>query len=160
MDIPIVPIGFYKSKNPMHKKKTINQYTPEGRAELYKPPDVDISIMCYIMENPVIGRSVEYNDNRISLYVGQHGKCAITGEKLEIGNMHCHHILPIYMGGDDKYKNLIYLTEPVHKLLHTKNENTISLYMKMLNLNKKQIEKLNKLRVSAGLEAIKWEQWF
>lgn len=43
------------------------------------------------MHNPIIERSVEYNDNRISLYVGQKGKCYITGKELNIGNMHCHH---------------------------------------------------------------------
>ena len=154
MEIPIVPIGYYKSRNPMHKKKSINQYTPEGRLELYKPPDINTEVMLYIMRNPVKGRTVEYNDNRVSLYVGQHGKCAITGEELKIGYMHCHHKTPKHLGGDDKYRNLIFITEPVHKLVHATKKDTISLYMEMLNLNTKQFEKLNQLRVLAGLEII------
>ncbi|MBQ8301495.1 MAG: group II intron reverse transcriptase/maturase, partial [Clostridia bacterium] len=66
-----------------------------------------------------------------------------------------HHKIPKHLGGDDKYKNLIFIIEPVHKLVHATNKDTISLYMEMLNLNIKQLEKLNKLRVLAGLEIIK-----
>ena len=77
--IPIVPIGYCKSRNPMHKKSSINQYTPEGRKELYeKPNGVLEERLHFIMRNPVKGRSIEYNGNRISLYMGQQCKCAIT----------------------------------------------------------------------------------
>ena len=34
------------------------------------------------MRTKEVGRSVEYMDNRISLYVAQYGKCAITGQIL------------------------------------------------------------------------------
>ena len=81
MDMPIMPIGYCKSRNPMCKKKSINQYTPDGRKELYKPPDIDIFVMQYIMRNPIKGKTVEYNDNRISLYIAQHGKCAQTDSR-------------------------------------------------------------------------------
>jgi len=158
MGIPIIPIGYYRCRNPMCKRVKVNQYTPEGRAEIYKPPDVDIGIMRYLMRHPTVNRSVEYNDNRISLYVGQRGKCAVTGNKLQIGGMHCHHIKPICLGGDDKYKNLIFLEEKVHILLHLKDENTILKYLDQLRLNEKQLKKLNKLRVSAGLEKIEQKQ--
>ena len=75
-------IGYCKSRNPMYKKVSINQYTPDGRKELYKPPNIDVKVMHYIMCNPIEGRAIEYNDNRVSLYVGQKGKCAITGQAL------------------------------------------------------------------------------
>lgn len=154
MEMPIIPIGYCKSRNPMSKKSDINQYTPKGRSELYRPPDVDIGIMQYIMRNPVRGMSVEYNDNRVSLYVGQRGKCAVTGEELVISEMHCHHKIPVKKGGSDRYYNLIFVTENVHRLIHATNPNTISQYLSILNLNKKKLDKLNKLRVTAGLEII------
>ena len=141
----------------MAKKASINQYTPEGRAEMHKKPDMLLeSIMHYIMSNPVAGRSIEYNDNRISLYMGQLGKCAITGEPLEIGQMHCHHKLPLHLGGTDEYKNLIFVTDTVHKLIHAANPDTISKYLIALSLNKKQLEKLNKLRKQAGNTQLCW----
>ena len=58
-------------------------------------------IIKYIMDNPVENKSIEYNDNGISLYVGQNGKCNISGKKLEIGNMECHHKVPKKYGGTD-----------------------------------------------------------
>ncbi len=155
MGMPIVPIGYYKCRNPMCKRRKINQYTSEGRAEMYKQPKVNIEIMRYLMRNPIINRSVEYNDNRISLYVGQKGKCAITGKELQIGKMHCHHIKPKDLGGNDRYRNLIFLEKDVHILIHATDKNTILKYLNMLKLNEKQFKKLNQLRVSVGLKTIK-----
>ncbi len=155
MDKPIIPIGYCKYRNPVGIKGKYNHYTPEGREVLYKSYDIDIDIMHYLLENPERNMSVEYNDNRISLYSGQCGKCAITGDKLEIGNMECHHKVPRDMGGDDTYGNLILVTKMVHILIHAKQENIISNYVKILNLTDKGMKKLNKLRVLAGLEEIK-----
>lgn len=158
MGMPIVPIGYYRCRNPMCKRRKINQYTSDGRAEMYKQPNVNVEIMRHLMRNPIINRSVEYNDNRISLYVGQKGKCAVTGNELQIGKMHCHHIKPKSLGGDDGYKNLIFLDKNVHILIHSTDKNTIIKYLDILKLNEKQLKKLNQLRVSAGLETIKQKQ--
>lgn len=151
---PIAPIGYCKSRNPMSAKAGTNQYTPEGRKLLFKPPGVDTRVMRYLMLNPVESRSIEYNDNRMSLYTAQHGKCAVTGRKLEIGYIHCHHKTPKHLGGDDKYNNLVLLSDNVHRLVHSTNPETISLYLEKLKLDKKQLKKLNKLRVTAELETI------
>lgn len=138
----------------MAKKASVNLYTPEGRTELKQTTHVDTEILHYVMRNPVKNRSIEYNDNRISLYSAQIGKCAISGEMLQIGKMHCHHKLPVNMGGNDKYQNLIFVTEDVHRLIHATDQNTITAYLHLLNPDKKKLEKLNKLRVIAGLETI------
>ena len=152
--MPIIPIGHRKSRNPRENGKSINQYTAEGKKEIFKPPDGDTEIMTYIMCNPVKGRTIEYNDNRISLYVRQHEKCAITEQKLEIGEMQCHHIIPKSKGGNDGYKNLTFVTKTVHRLIHATDKDTMSKYLDLINPDNKQIEKLNKLRVSAGLNKI------
>ena len=153
--IPIIPIGYCKSRNPMCKKVSINQYTPEGRKALCdKSCEMLEETMHVIMRNPVKGRSIEYNDNRISLYMGQQGKCATTGVTLEIGKMHCHHKKPKNLGGNDEYKNLIFIKDTVHKLIHTTEENTISKYLEEITLNEQQLKKLNKLRVQAGNKEI------
>lgn len=47
--------------------------------------------MLLLMRTKEVGRSVEYMDNRISLYVAQYGKCAITGQILALHEIHCHH---------------------------------------------------------------------
>lgn len=155
MDKPIIPIGYCKYRTPRGIKASISPYTPEGRNEIYKSFDIDIDIMRYMLENPARNMSIEYNDNRISLYTGQCGKCAITGEKLTKGNMECHHKIPREVGGDDTYKNLIFVTKDIHILIHAKNTDVISKYVKSLKMPENGMKKLNKLRVLAGLEEIK-----
>jgi len=35
-DVPICPIGYVQTRNPMYKKKKICRYTPEGREAIHK----------------------------------------------------------------------------------------------------------------------------
>jgi hypothetical protein len=103
------------------------------------------------MRNPVEDRSIEYNDNRLSLYCGQMGKCYVTKQTLEIGHMHCHHRIPKSLGGDDSYGNLVLVTDEVHRLLHAIAEATIDKCMQLLKPNQKQLRTLNRLRKRAQL---------
>lgn len=102
------------------------------------------------MENPVQGQTTEYNDNRISLYVAQNGKCSVTGEILEIENMECYHKKPKELGGKDEYKNLTFVLKDVYKLIHAVEIEIIEKYKDILNLDKKSLERLNKLRSKVG----------
>ena len=151
----LIPIGYIKHRNPMMKRRVINSYTTEGREAIHKKlgRNIDTNIMHYLMRNPIPYRSAAYNDNRISLYCAQFGKCAITGEKLEIGNIHCHHKLPKHLGGSDEYKNLVIVSESVHRLIHATNPEIIRKYLQKLNLDAKQLRKLNKLRSLANVES-------
>lgn len=155
---PIVPIGYVQTKNPMYKKRSICKYTQQGREEIHKSLKFDDYVL-YVMEQMLYDYkttdSIEYTDNRISVYTAQRGKCAILGKMLEMENIHCHHKLPKYMGGKDNYQNLIIVHKDVHILIHAIKQETITLYLAKLNLNKEQINKLNSLRKLAGNEAIK-----
>lgn len=91
----LLPIGYIQHHPPIHKKKSINKYTLAGRAEIHKNLEcVDVSLLHILMRTPVANASIEYNDNRISLFVAQHGCCAITKEKLHLDEIHCHHKKP------------------------------------------------------------------
>jgi CRISPR/Cas system Type II protein with McrA/HNH and RuvC-like nuclease domain len=103
------------------------------------------------LANPVQKKSVEYNDNRLSRYVGQYGRCAVSGVELAIGDIHCHHIIPLGMGGTDEYSNLVIVSNDVHKLLHAKTPEVISYYSRLTNLNEAKFKKLNTLREKANL---------
>ena len=151
----LAPIGYARHKNPMMKKRVINSYTPEGRDAIHRMlgAGIDTGIMRYLMRNPIAYRSAAYNDNRISLYCAQYGKCAITGKTLEIGDIHCHHKVPKYLGGTDDYSNLIIVSEDVHRLIHATNPSVIRKYLEKLNLDSKQLKKLNKLRSLAKVES-------
>ena len=106
------------------------------------------------MENSGTTYSIEYNDNRIALYVAQKGKCAITKVKLEIGEIDCHHKLPKEFGGSDEYNNLIIVSDKVHILIHASNERTIKKYLKLVNPNEKELKKINQLRLLAKMSEI------
>ncbi len=154
-ETPILPIAYVRHKNPIDKKRSINSYTAEGRAEIHKKlATVNVAILHYLMRNPVRDRSVEYNDNRLSLYCSQQGKCAVTSRFLEIARIHCHHKTATYLGGDDSYRNLILIDVDVHILVHATQENTIGKYLSTLQLDEKQLEKVNKLRAILCLNEI------
>ena len=156
----LLPIGYMQHHPPIHKKKSVNKYTADGRAEIHKNLEsVDMTILHILMRNPNMSASAEYNDNRISLYVAQQGKCAVTKERLSLEDIHCHHKLPKSLGGGDDYANLIILHERIHRLVHATQEETISAIMQTVQLDKRQLDKLNKLRKSVGNEAIKFGQW-
>ena len=153
---PLVPIGYYKSRKPMTLEAGANQYTPEGREVLAKKVSKsgDPEVLRYLMENPVKNRSIEYNDNRLSLFQSQKGLCAITQLPLTIGDIHCHHKIPVFQGGTDKYQNLVLLKTDVHALVHATREATISKLMTANNLTAEMLNRLNKLRQQVGNDAI------
>lgn len=151
----IVPIAYVQHRVPMDKKKRINKFTPEGRAEIHKNlSNVDMNALYHLMNNPCGTASVEYNDNRIAMYVAQKGKCAILGTELKADEVHCHHKRPLVCGGDDTYQNLIIISDAVHRLIHSMNERTIKKYLNMINPNKRQLSQLNRLREYANLQPV------
>lgn len=151
----LVPIGYVRHSPPIHKKKAVNKYTIEGRKEIHKALErVDISMVHALMRNPVIGETAEYNDNRISLYVAQRGKCAITAELLEIEDIHCHHKKMKNHDGSDEYSNLIIVSERIHRLIHATDSDTITDIVSKFKWDKKQKDKLNKLRKLVDNEVI------
>src|SRR5665648_698527 len=100
-----------KTKNARCFSKEVNKFTPEGRKLIHKQIDgVSDFEFLYLTKNPVANRSIEYNDNRISLFSAQSGKCAVLGERLEVNDCHWHRILPINSSGGDKYSTLVIIS--------------------------------------------------
>ena len=144
-----------QTKPPKHRARNWCIYTPEGRAAVHKSLEkVNINILHYLMEKPVQGKSIEYNDNRLALYCAQQGKCAITSKPLLIGDIYCHHKTRRADGGDDKYSNLVLIKQDVHILLHAVHAETISSYLQKLSLDSKQRDKLNRLRKRLNLNPV------
>jgi group II intron reverse transcriptase/maturase len=151
---PIVPVGAVQQKNAQNKRKSINKYTAKGRELIHKNLAINTEAMLYLMRNPVMGRSIEYADNRISLFAAQYGKCAITGLPMEVHEIHCHHKVPVSKGGTDEYANLILITEAVHVIIHATSETIIKQYLNNIQLDDSKLEKLNKLRTLAEMPPI------
>lgn len=147
---PIIPVSFVQHRNPMYLKVKINKYTPEGRELIHRNQSAVSEIaLRWIRSHPVVSdrATVEFNDNRISLFIAQLGKCSVTGEELNVLDMHCHHKIPYHLSKDDKYSNLIIVKPEVHILIHATKEDTIQRYMTLLNLNDEQVKRLNRLRL-------------
>ena len=151
---PLIPVGYIRTKDAKHKKKVVNKYTVKGRAFIHKYLQIDVDTLVWLMKHPVLDKSIEFADNRISLFAAQYGRCGVTGVKLIPNDIHCHHKIPLEQGGTDSYSNLILVTEAVHILIHATKEDTIQKYIKELGLTVKQIEKCNKLRKMAELPLI------
>lgn len=148
-DYAVAPIGYAQNKIPKCKKKSVNKYTVEGRAEIHNNLGIDTFILLKLMQNPIHNRSVQFADNRISLYAGQYGKCAVTGIKLNYSDIHCHHKTPQHKGGSDEYKNLIIVHKDIHRLIHATALDTMTKY---ISVYKEQLDlrKLNELRSLVG----------
>ncbi len=150
---PLYGIKFYKAT---HFPNDINSYTKEGREAIHrKIKDINEHTIKYMLDNPIANRSTEYNDNRMSLYIGQNGKCRITKLRLDPKNMECHHIEPRSRGGDDSYDNLVLLNKEVHKLIHMKNQDLIKQIVYELELDDKEKAAINKFREKIGNYNIK-----
>ncbi len=147
----LYPIAGITTKPPMNFPRDVNNYTVEGRNKIHENlKGYNAKLLKYIMENPIKGATTEFNDNRISLYVSQNGKCGITGKILESGKMEVHHKIPKGKGGTDKYRNLIIIKDTIHKLIHVTLTETIEKYKEIAKLDKDQINKVNKLRKMVG----------
>lgn len=156
-NIPVISLGYVQHRNPMGRNRKLNKYTAEGRAYIQKVQSTVSSWKIrWIRENPIRGPrgTVELNDNRVSLFIGQKGKCAVTGNELNLTDMHCHHKVPWNKTQDDSYRNLILVDKDIHKLIHSKDMSLIKQLLDVLKLNENQLERLNKFRNMAGRETI------
>jgi len=154
-DMVFVPIHAQRWRKTLGFSQVICNFTVEGRAKIHNSlKAIDKSTLSYIMRNYIPNRSIEYNDNRISKFVAQYGKCAILGEELGFNDWHCHHINPFYISKDDSYSNLIILNKTIHQLIHLKDKVKIETLLKAVKLSNKQIEKVNNLRLKCHNEII------
>ena len=152
---PIYPIGYVQHANPMARKAEVCAYTVSGRIPIHTSLRINTQLMWKMSTLPICNKSVEYNDNRISLFSAQWGQCAVTGIPfVNLNEIHCHHKIPRHAGGTDEYSNLTLILEKVHVLIHAVNEHTIRKYMDILKLSASQLAKVNRLRSLAGLNCI------
>ena len=148
------PISFIQTQAPFYKKKEICKYTKEGREKIHQNLKFDITVLLMLMREKSTGRSIEYMDNRLSLWAAQYGRCAVTGKSLWIDEIHCHHKIPLKNGGSDKYQNLVIVHKNVHGLIHATNSDTVQKYLDLVKPTAAMLKKINKLRLKVGNTAI------
>lgn len=152
---PVYPIYYIQFKNPMAFNRRVCPYTAEGRKIIHERLHINGNLMYQLMNQKQNNGSIEFYDNRISLYSAQGGKCYITGKEFQcLEDIHCHHKVAKSKGGTDIYANLVLINKDVHKLIHAVNMETIKHYLEMLKLKAPELQKLNKLRQLLELPAI------
>lgn len=143
----LFPIGEIRTTSNLNFSQSLNPYDNEKNfvwdTEIIK-----------LMKSRLPNRSIEYMDNRLSVYSMQKGLCAVTKKPLKAEEVHCHHKNPTHQGGTDEFKNLIIIHRDVHKLIHATQPETIEKYMRVLNLNFTELKKLNQLRRLCKLEKL------
>ncbi|MBC2262758.1 group II intron reverse transcriptase/maturase [Listeria sp. FSL L7-0091] len=152
----VYPIADIQFKIPINFIPGTVPYTSAGRNKYYKGIGLDIKIeMAKILRRRETGRTVEYMDNRLSRYVMVKGKCEVTGRALSSEEFHCHHIIPLSLGGTDRYDNLKIIHKKVHKIIHAVTLKSVLPYLIELQLTDNQLDKINILRNKCHLEPIK-----
>jgi hypothetical protein len=155
VDEPIYPIGYTQFRTPRQNNRNINSFSVKGRVGLHDNLRINTDLMLMLMRNPPMNASIEYADNRISLFSAQWGKCAVTGKEFQgLQDIYCHHINPYLRYGRDRYANLILICENVYNLITAVDPRAIKQYLLICNLNDEQIDKVNVLRKKSGLETI------
>lgn len=153
--IYLYPLANVQTKNTICFSQNLTPFTFEGREKIYKNLHKNIKQeIVLLMESTILTRSVEYMDNRISRYSMKKGNCEITGSFLQAQDVHCHHYIPLYLGGNDKFNNLRILHKDVHKLIHMTDKNKINTLIKNLGITQPMLEKINKYRKKCELERI------
>ena len=155
-DRPIIPAAYVQHEYPKYKRREVNKYVLKNEAEYQVPNSINFEIIRYLMENAYQWESIEFADNMLSRYIAQKGNCAVTRKPLRLHNMECHHIIPRQGGRreNNSYKNLVLLCAEAHRLITATRKETIEKYVQMLNLDEKQLAKINKLRKLAGVTEI------
>ena len=155
-DRPIIPVAYVQHEYPKYKRREINKYVLKNEAEYHVPNSISFEIIRYLMENAYKWESIEFADNMLSRYIAQKGNCAVTHKPLRLHNMECHHIKPRQGGRreDNSYRNLVLLCTEAHKLITATRKETIEKYVQMLNLDEKQLAKIDKFRKLAGMAEI------
>ena len=79
----LVPIHAQRCKVNLNFSQSICNYTTVGRNKIHQSlRAINKQTLAYVMKQYIPSRSIEYNDNRISRFIAQYGKCAITGIEL------------------------------------------------------------------------------
>lgn len=153
--IYLYPLANVQTKNTICFTQSLTTFTIEGREQIYKNLHKNIKQeITLLMESTILTRSVEYMDNRISRYSMKKGNCEITGSFLYAQDVHCHHYIPLHLGGNDKFNNLRILHKDVHKLIHMTDIIKINTLIKNLDITQPMLEKINKYREKCELERI------
>lgn len=154
-DTPLLPINGVKHKNPLNFSQDICNFTEHGRSKIHE----EIALVTkgeiqILLKHKDTTKSVEFNDNRISVFIAQQGNCYITNRRHSPTNMVCIY-KNITETDRDKYQNLVFVEIPISKAILTESVQQAKMWLMNYGLSSQQKKKLNKIRANYGYQAIK-----
>ena len=154
-DTPLLPINGVKHKNPLNFSQDICNFTEHGRSRIHE----EIALVTkgeirILLEYKDPTKSVEFNDNRISVFIAQQGNCYITNRRHSPTDMVCIY-KNITETDRDKYQNLVFVEIPISKAILTESVQQAKMWLMNYGLSSQQKKKLNKIRANYGYQAIK-----
>lgn len=154
-DTPLLPINGVKHKNPLNFSQDICNFTEHGRSRIHE----EIALVTkgeirILLEYKDTTKSVEFNDNRISVFIAQQGNCYITNRRHSPTDMVCIY-KNITETDRDKYQNLVFVEIPISKAILTESVEQAKMWLMNYGLNSQQKKKLNKIRANYGYQTIK-----
>ena len=154
-DTPLLPINGVKHKNPLNFSQDICNFTEHGRSRIHE----EITLVTkgeirILLEYKDTTKSVEFNDNRISVFIAQQGNCYITNRRHSPTDMVCIY-KNITETDRDKYQNLVFVEIPISKAILTESVQQAKMWLMNYGLSSQQKRKLNKIRANYGYQAIK-----
>lgn len=154
-NVYLFPLANVKTVNTLNFSQELTPFTEAGRERIARKlrPDIKQQISLLLKSN-IPNRSVEYMDNRISRYSMKLGKCEITGLYLFASDVHCHHYIPLHLGGSDKFNNLRILHKDAHTLIHCTSKETIDVLINRLGITKPMMDQINQYRKRCELVPI------
>ena len=154
-DTPLLPINGVKHKNPLNFSQDICNFTEHGRSKIHE----EIALVTkgeiqILLEYKDPTKSVEFNDNRIAVFIAQQGNCYITNRRHSPTDMVCIY-KNITETDRDKYQNLVFVEIPISKAILTESVQQAKMWLMNYGLSSQQKKKLNKIRANYGYQAIK-----
>lgn len=154
-DTPLLPINGVKHKNPLNFSQDICNFTEHGRSKIHE----EIALVTkgeirILLEYKDTTKSVEFNYNRISVFIAQQGNCYITNRRHSPTDMVCIY-KNITETDRDKYQNLVFVEIPISKAILTESVQQAKMWLMNYGLSSQQKKKLNKIRANYGYQAIK-----
>ena len=154
-DTPLLPINGVKHKNPLNFSQDICNFTEHGGSKIHE----EIALVTkgeirILLEYKDTTKSVEFNDNRISVFIAQQGNCYITNRRHSPTDMVCIY-KNITETDRDKYQNLVFVEIPISKAILTESVQQAKMWLMNYGLSSQQKKKLNKIRANYGYQAIK-----
>ncbi|HBG5893725.1 TPA: group II intron reverse transcriptase/maturase [Clostridioides difficile] len=154
-DTPLLPINGVKHKNPLNFSQDICNFTKHGRSKIHE----EIALVTkgeiqILLEYKDTTKSVEFNDNRISVFIAQQGNCYITNRRHSPTDMICIY-KNITETDRDKYQNLVYVEIAISKAILTESAEQAKMWLMNYGLSSQQKKKLNKIRANYGYQTIK-----